>query len=214
MAILSALSTKFVEPSLLDDKDYATLFSSYYYGIHYDRLQVASYLYLFFVRRIIFVMVMQIDIMSVRIALLLVIQGGWTYLLIKRRPYEDDQLNQMEMFNECIFTVILMVVPVYSNLTTKNRDKYDLGWILVSLLCLALLGALGNLLRITIQKIKAKYAKKEKEIEEEPMQSAVATKFRKRVKLRRSRQMQAPTVASTMMDSIKEESSEGEESKN
>jgi len=82
VAIISVLATKFVEPSLMDDKDFAKLFNSFYYGVYYDPSQVASWLYLFFVRRICFVMSMQIDIMSVRIALLLVIQGVQTLFIL------------------------------------------------------------------------------------------------------------------------------------
>jgi len=66
----------------------------------------------------------------------------------------------MELINEGIFTLILMVVPLYSNLTIRAKDKYDLGWILVALLCIALLAALGNLTKITIAKCKKSWAAK------------------------------------------------------
>lgn len=58
VAIIATLVTKFVEPSLMDDSDFAKKFNSYYYGVNYQELKVASYLYLFFVRRICFVIVM------------------------------------------------------------------------------------------------------------------------------------------------------------
>jgi len=80
--------------------------------------------------------------------------------LLKRWPYEDDSLNYMELFNELIFSMILFVVPLYTDLMPNNRDKYDLGWILVGYLGVALFGALSNLLRVTLNKCKKDQTKK------------------------------------------------------
>ena len=80
--------------------------------------------------------------------------------MMKRRPYEDDSLNNMELFNEGIFSLILFIVPCYTDLMPNNRDKYDLGWILVAFLGVALFGALSNLLRVTLKKCRKEKAKK------------------------------------------------------
>jgi len=58
-----------------------------------------TFMWTFLLHRLLFVLCMQIDIMSVRIGVFLVLQAVWMEYLYKIKPWYDTGILKRELFN-------------------------------------------------------------------------------------------------------------------
>ena len=56
--------------------------------------------------------------------------------LILTRPFYEKAINDIEIFNEFIFSVATFVMILFSDTIDNAYFKYNIGWVLVGLLLL------------------------------------------------------------------------------
>jgi hypothetical protein len=86
----------------VDELDFITVkdkFSNFYIELLWEKEPCMSFMWTFLMHRLLFVLCMQIDIMSLRIGLFLALQVVWMEYLYKARPWYDIGVLWRELFN-------------------------------------------------------------------------------------------------------------------
>jgi len=92
-----------------------------------------SYIYMFFVRRLLFVAAMRIDIFSVKIGAVLILQVGWLYFLIDNKPFKSKTQFYFELGNEVIFYCIVCHLPLFTDYVGNPKTQVGFGWLVIYL---------------------------------------------------------------------------------
>jgi len=77
----------------------------------------------FFVRRLLYVLIMRMPFFPLKVILATILQFVWIGYLISCQPFEDQAMFWLELVNEFVLTIILVWLPAFRPNFVDNIRK-------------------------------------------------------------------------------------------
>ena len=122
-----------LEATEFKSKLFAAKFSSLYDELYIDRVESIFYPVIFLLKRILIVMCFNIDIMILRCTSVAVLQTIYIIYWYKVKPIKNKTEWKVELVNEVVFTIMIDLLPIFSDMITNKAVSYKLGFIFIVL---------------------------------------------------------------------------------
>jgi len=132
VAGLTFYALMFLEIKEFTAKEFKAKFGALFENLNPLRWDSISFPLVFFMRRILVVMLFNIDIMILRVALVSFgVQTAYIIYWTHCKPLTNGKDHLIELVNEIAFTVMMDLQPVFTDLVPDLKVRYNYGWIFI-----------------------------------------------------------------------------------
>ena len=158
----------FTETVELSDPLIIAKYGSFYDTTKFHNTSGMIFNSLFMIRRVLFVIFINMNIFSVRIGLLVSLQVAWITYLVLKRPLEDNIMMNLEIINEVIFYLALFVLPLFTELMVSAEDRYYMGFIMLGFLgLLVVCNLIAAIIKVAVKILEKRKIKREAQEKEQ-----------------------------------------------